>query len=68
MAKYITKVNSISNLVSVIEESGGREYHKKEQIYRKHLTSIYEKEADKYQEIEQKTKRGKELKLMLRNS
>jgi len=96
VAKYITKVNRISNLVNIlrvrhgnkvypsevqetggapriygaeyhlIEESGWHEYQKKEQIYRKYLTSVYEKEADEYQELERVTKKGKQLKIQLR--
>ena len=96
VAKYITKVVEISNLVNIlrirhgnkvyegerqetggapriygaeyhlIEESGWREYQKKEKVYRKYLTSIYEKEADEYQEIERETKKGKQLKIELR--
>ena len=96
VAKFINKVNGISNLVNVIrlrhgnkvyasdrqttggadqiygteyhliEKSGWREYRKKEKVYRKYLTSIYELEADEYQEIERVTRRGKELKIELR--
>lgn len=96
VAKYITRVNGIGNLVNIlrvrhgnkvypgefqetggapqiygaeyhlIEESGWREYRKKEKIYRKYLTSIYEKEADEYQEIERVTKKGRQLKVELR--
>lgn len=96
VAKYISKVNDISNLVNVIrlrhgnkvfesewresggtpqvygeeyhliEESGWHSYGKKEKVYRKYLTSIYEKKADEYQEIERVTKRGKVLKIELR--
>ena len=49
----------------LIEESGWREYRKKEKVYRKYLTSIYEQEVDEYQEVERVTQRGKELKLEL---
>lgn len=96
VAKYITKVNEIENLVNVIrlrhgnkvcesefqetggapqiygtqyyliEESGWKEYRKKEKTYRKYLTSIYEKEADECAEIEKVTKKGKRLKIELR--
>jgi hypothetical protein len=96
VAKYITKVNEVSNLVNVIrlrhgnkvyegeyqetggapqiygaeyhliEESGWREYRKKEKTYRKYLTSVYDKKADEYQEIFKVTKRGKQLKVELR--
>jgi len=96
VAKYITKVNGISNLVNIlrvrhgnkvyegeyqetggapqiygaeyhlIEESGWREYRKKEKTYRKYLISIYERKADEYQEIFKVTKRGKPLKVELR--
>ena len=95
VAKYITKVNGIRNLVNIlrlrhankvyrgegqatggarqiygaeyhlIEESGWHEYQKKEKVYHKYLTSIYEKKADEYQELERVTKRGKELKIEL---
>jgi len=50
----------------LIEESGWRQYQKKEKIYRKYLTSIYEKEADEVAEIEKRTKKGKRLKIELR--
>jgi len=50
----------------LIEESGWREYRKKEKTYRKYLTSIYERKADEYQEIFKVTKRGKPLKVELR--
>ena len=50
----------------LIEESGWKEYRKKEKTYRKYLTSIYEKKADEYQEIERVTRRGKVLKIELR--
>ena len=96
VAKYISRVNRISNLVNVlrlrhgnkvfesesqetggapqiygsqyylIEESGWKEYKKGEQISRKYLTSIYEKEADESAEIEKVTKKGKPLRLELR--
>ena len=96
VAKYISKVALIPNLVNVlrirhgnkvfasefqetggapqiygeeyhlIEESGWHEDRKKEKVYRKYLTSIYEKKADEYQEIEKVTKCGKELKIELR--
>lgn len=96
VAKYISKVSNISNLVNVIrlrhgnkvfdsefqatggapqvygteyhliEESGWHEYRKKEKVYRKYLTSMYEKKADELVEIERVTKRGKELKIELR--
>jgi hypothetical protein len=95
VAKYISKVNQVSNLVNVIrlrhgnkvypserrttdgtpqiygaeyrliEESGWREYRRKKKVYRKYLTSIYELEADEYQEIERVTKRGKRLRIQL---
>ncbi len=75
VAKYISKVCSIKNLVNVIRlrhgnkvyesddretdgtpqiygteyrligESGWKEYRKKEKVYRKYLTSIYEKKG-----------------------
>jgi hypothetical protein len=96
VAKYISKVNEVGNLVNVlrlrhgnkmwtseyretdgapqiygkeyrlIEESGEKEYRKKEKTYRKYLTSIYEKEADEYEEIERVTRKGKVLKIELR--
>ena len=96
VAKYISKVCSISNLVNIlrlrhgnkvyesdwqetggapqiygtqyylIEESGWKEYQTKEKTSRKYLTSIYEKEADEYAEIEKQTKRGKRLKIEIR--
>lgn len=96
VAKYISKVNEVRNLVNVIrlrhgnkvfesdyqatggapqiygeeyhliEESGWHEYRKKEKVDRKYLTSIYEKAADEYTEIEKETKRGKQLKVELR--
>ena len=50
----------------LIEESGWKEYRKKEKTYRKYLTSIYEKEADGCAEIEKRTKKGKRLKIELR--
>ena len=50
----------------LIEESGEKTYQKKEKVYRKYLTSIYEKKADDYREIEKVTKRGKVLKVELR--
>jgi hypothetical protein len=50
----------------LIEESGWHEYRKKEKIYRKYLTSMYEKEADEYKELERVTRRGKRLKIELR--
>ncbi len=96
VAKYITRVNDIGNLVNIlrirhgnkvyesevqatggapqiygaeyhlIEKSGWHEYQKKEKVYRKYLTSIYEKEAEEYQEVERVTKKGKRLKVELR--
>lgn len=96
VAKYISKVFTIENLVNVIrlrhgnkvfeseyretagtpqiygteyrliEESGWKEYRKKEKVDRKYLTSIYEKKADEYEEIEKVTRKGKELKIELR--
>jgi len=96
VAKYISQVNRISNLVNIlrlrhgnkvfesdyqatggapqiygsqyylIEESGWKEYKKGEKISRKYLTSIYEKEADDFAEIEKETKRGKPLRIELR--
>lgn len=96
VAKYISQVNGISNLVNVIrlrhgnkvfesefqktegapqiygkqyyliEESGWKEYRKKEKTVRKYLTSIYEKEADEVAEIEKVTKKGRRLKIELR--
>lgn len=96
VAKYISKVNEVPNLVNVIrlrhgnkvfesearetkgapqiygaeyhliEESGGKTYQKKEKTYAKQLTSIYDKRADEYAEIEKVTKRGKVLKVQLR--
>ena len=96
VAKYITKVNEVSNLVNVlrlrhgnkvyeseyqatggarqiygaeyhlIEESGWHEYQKKEKVYRKYLTSIYERKVDEYQELERVTKKGRQLKVELR--
>ena len=95
VAKFINKVNGISNLVNVlrlrhgnkvyqsdrqttggadqiygteyhlIEKSGWHEYRKKEKIYQKYVSSIYEQAATEYQEIERVTKRGKKLKLEL---
>jgi hypothetical protein len=96
VAKYISQVNGLSNLVNVIrlrhgnkvfegewretggapqvygeeyhliEESGWHSYHKKEKVYRKYLTSIYEKEAEEFAEIEKVTKKGKRLRIELR--
>ena len=96
VAKYLSKVNDVPNLVNVIrlrhgnkvyetktqatkgapqiygtqyhliEASGGKTYHKKEQTYTKHLRSIYDKTADEYAEIERVTTRGKVLKVELR--
>ena len=96
VAKYISQVNGINNLVNIvrlrhgnkvyesesqetggapqiygtqyylIEESGWKEYRKKEKVYRKYLTSIYEKEADECAEIEKVTKKGRRLKIELR--
>lgn len=96
VAKYISKVNEVGNLVNVIrlrhgnktfeseyqetggapqlygaeyhliEESGWREYRKKEKVYRKYLTSVYEKQANEIAEIEKRTKKGKPLKIELR--
>jgi hypothetical protein len=96
VAKYIAKVNSISNLVNVIrlrhgnkvdeseyletkgapqiygkqyyliEKSGWKEYRTKKKITRKYLTSIYEKQADEFAEIEKETKKGKPLRIELR--
>ena len=96
VAKYISKVCSISNLVNIlrlrhgnklyesdfqetvgapqiygrqyylIEKSGWKEYKKKDKTSRKYLTSIYEKEAAEYAEIEKQTKRGKALKIEIR--
>lgn len=96
VAKYLSKVNEVKNLVNVIrlrhgnkvfetkvqatkgapqiygaeyhliEASGEKTYHKKEKVYRKYLTSIYDKKADEYAEIEKVTKRGKVLKVELR--
>ena len=97
VAKYISKVNVISNLVNVIrlrhgnkiyeneyqetggapqlygteyrliEASGEKDYHRKKKVYSKYLTSIYDREADEYQEIERVTKKGKKLKIELRS-
>lgn len=96
VAKYVSKVNEIGNLVNIlrvrhgnkvyeseyqetggapqlygkeyhlIEESGWKEYRKKDKSCRKYLTSIYKKEADEYQAIERVTKKGKRLKIELR--
>lgn len=96
VAKYISQVNGIGNLVNVIrlrhgnkvfesefqetggapqiygkqyyltEESGWREYRKKEKTSRKYLSSIYEKQAAELAEIEKVTKKGKRLKIELR--
>lgn len=96
VAKYISRVNGISNLVNIlrlrhgnkvferefqetggapqiygslyylVEESGWKEYRKKEKTYGKYLTSIYEKEADELAEIEKVTKKGKRLRIELR--
>lgn len=96
VAKYITKVCEIRNLVNVIrlrhgnkvfeseqratggapqlygaeyhliETSGWHEYHRKEKVYGKYLTSIYEKPAAEYAEIEKETRRGKNLRIELR--
>ncbi len=93
VAKYISKVNEVGNLVNVlrlrhrnkvwtseyretggapqiygteyhlIEESGEKQYRKKKKTYRKYLTSIYEKKADEYEEIERVTRKGKVLKI-----
>ncbi len=48
------------------EESGWKEYKKGEKVYRKYQTSIYEKEADEFAEIEKVTRRGKRLRIELR--
>jgi hypothetical protein len=97
VAKYISKVNSISNLVNIlrlrhgnkvdeseyqatggapqiygeqyylIEGSGWKEYKRKDKPpHRKYLTSIYEKEADEFAEIEKETRQGKPLRIELR--
>jgi hypothetical protein len=96
VAKYISQVNGISNLVNIIrlrhgnkvdeseyletggapqiygkqyyliEKSGWKEYKKGEEISSKYLTSIYEKEADEFAEIEKETKKGKPLRIELR--
>jgi hypothetical protein len=96
VAKYISQVNGINNLVNIIrlrhgnkvcssefqktsgapqiygsqyyltEKSGWKEYRKKEKVYRKYQTSIYEKAADEIAEIEKVTRRGKRLKIELR--
>jgi hypothetical protein len=50
----------------LIEESVWKEYRKKEKTSRKYLTSIYEKKADEFAEIEKVTKKGKRLKIELR--
>lgn len=50
----------------LIEESGWKEYRKKEKTYRKYQTSIYEKEADEFALIEKQTKKGKPLRIELR--
>ena len=50
----------------LIEESGWKEYKKKDKTVRKYLTSIYEKEAAEYAEIEKQTKKGKALKIEIR--
>lgn len=96
VAKYITQVDTIDNLVSVIrlrhgnkvypsamretggarqiygkeyrliEKSGEKIYQKKENRYSKYLSSIYDKAADEYQELERVTKKGKKLRIELR--
>lgn len=96
VAKYISKVADIINLVNIlrlrhgnkvdesdyqetggapqiygkqyylIEKSGWKEYKTKKKVSRKYLTSIYEKEADEYAEIEKETKKGKPLRIELR--
>jgi hypothetical protein len=96
VAKYISQVNGISNLVNIIrlrhgnkvdeseyletkgapqiygsqyyliEASGWKEYRTKKKITRKYLTSIYEKQADEFAEIEKVTKKGKPLRIELR--
>lgn len=96
VAKYISKANRLSNLVSIlrlrhgnkvdesdyqetggapqiygkqyylIEELGWKEYQKKEKIYTKYLTSIYDKKADEFAEIEKVTKKGKPLRIELK--
>lgn len=48
------------------EESGWKQWQKKEKSYRTYQVSIYEKEADEYVEIERRTKKGRELKIELR--
>jgi hypothetical protein len=48
------------------EESGWKEYQKKEKVYQKYQTSIYEKEPEELAEIEKVTRRGKRLKIELR--
>ncbi len=98
VAKYISQVNGIGNLVNIIrlrhgnkvcsseaqktsgapqiygkqyyliEESGWKEYRKKEKVSCKYQTSIYESafRADELAEIEKVTKKGKRLKIELR--
>lgn len=50
----------------LIEESGWKEYKRKGEKHQKHQTSLYEREADEYQEVERETKKGRKLKLELR--
>lgn len=50
----------------LIEASGWHEYHRKEKVYHKYLTSIYEKPAAEYAELEKETRRGKKLRIELR--
>jgi hypothetical protein len=50
----------------LIEASGWKEYRTKKKITRKYLTSIYEKQADEFAEIEKVTKKGKPLRIELR--
>lgn len=96
VAKYISKVAVISNLVSIlrlrhgnkvdeseyqetggapqiygkqyylIEKSGWKEYKTKKKTSHKYLTSIYEKVADEFAEIEKVTRKGKPLRIELR--
>lgn len=96
VAKFISRVNEIGNLVNIlrlrhgnkvferefqatggapqiygkqyylIEKSGCKQYKKGEKVSRKYLTSIYEKEADEFAEIEKVTKKGKPLRIELR--
>ena len=50
----------------LIEESGWKEYRKKEKTRRQYPISIYEKKAAEFAEIEKVTKKGKRMRIELR--